>query len=79
MILSITNTEKGRPLSQKYPELSKYGYHDEERDYWGHCGKVIINSIEELISLSKEINRELIVSADHGRKPSIEIYDDWRE
>ena len=85
MIIRIHNTDysdKTR-LIDRYPVLAKFGYHDEE---WvdlgwsrGYAGKVVINSPEEFISLSKELNQEIIISADHCCDPSIEIYDGWRE
>ena len=85
MIIRIHNTDysdKTR-LIDRYPVLAKFGYHDEELANlgWsrGHEGKVVINSPEEFISLSKELNQKIIVGADHGCEPSIEIYDGWRE
>ena len=85
MIIRIHNTDysdKTRFID-RYPVLAKFGYHDEE---WvdlgwskGYAGKVVIHSPEEFISLSKELDKEIIVSAERGLEPSIEIYDDWRE
>ena len=81
MIFNIHNTDQTSEtrLIDTYPNLSKYGYHDEERDLFGYVGKVVINSIEELVSLSKDLNRSLIISNDHDIPLSIEIYDGWRE
>ena len=85
MIITIHNTDysdKTR-LIERYPALSKFHYHDEEltEDGWGkkYVGKVVINSPEEFISLSTLLDQEIIVSAEHGLAPSLEIYDDWRE
>jgi hypothetical protein len=80
MIFEISNTCcENYPLIEKYPALSKYGYHDEEPSHWGYKAQVIINSIEELTSLSKELNQKIIVDNSCGCDPSIEIYDGWRE
>lgn len=85
MIIKICRTaysDKTR-LIERYPELAKFGYHDEELVECGFSrayeGKVVINSPEEFVSLSKELNQEIIISAEHNLDPSIEIYDDWRE
>ena len=81
MIIRICNTDYSdrTRLIDRYPKLSKFGYHGEILSDYEYVGKVVINSLEELFSLSKELDREIIVSADHGREPSLEIYDDWRE
>lgn len=80
MIFEIYDTERSNhPLIEKYPALSKYGYHDEVKDYWGNRGKVIINSPQELVSLSKDLGQEIIISTRCTDTPYIEIYDDWRE
>ena len=85
MIIPISNTDysdKTR-LIDRYPGLAKFGYHDEKviKCGWsrGYGGKVVINSPEEFLSLSKELDQEIIISAEHGVTPSIEIYDGWRE
>lgn len=85
MIIEIYNTgysDKTR-LIDRYPGLAKFGYHDEKVINCGlsrgYAGKVLINSPEDFISLSAELDREIIVSAEKGLIPSIEIYDDWRE
>ena len=79
MVFTLDNTMWSRSLLKDYPPLSKYGYHDEEfqLDSYG-TAKIVINSIEELVSLSREINQPLIIdiSTDY---PHIEIYDTWRE
>ena len=80
MIFDIFNTNSARhSLLEDYPILSKYGYHDEKIIGYGCEAKIVINSIEELVTLNKEIEHPLIVSADHGSPLSIEIYDGWRE
>ncbi len=66
-------------LLDAYPVLSKYEYHEIESDSFCPEATIVINSIEELVALSKETDHELIVSADHGLPLSIEIYDYWRE
>lgn len=85
MIIPIRNTnysDKTR-LIDRYPGLAKFGYHDEELIQMGfgegYTGKVIINSAEEFVALSTELNEEIIISAERGLTPSIEIYDGWRE
>lgn len=85
MIIKIHNTDYSNRtrLLERYPALSKFGYHDEELVSVGfgegYVGKVVINSTEDFITLSKELNKEIIVSAEYGLEPSIEIYDGWRE
>jgi hypothetical protein len=84
MIVKISNTDYSgvTRLIDRYPMLSKFGYHGEEVSMgFGSCyeGKVIINSPEELFLLSKETNQYIILKADHGCDPEIEIYDGWRE
>lgn len=85
MIVKIRNTDYSNRLSliDRYPALWKFGYHGEEEESIGfgsgYVAKVIINSPEELFLLSKEINKEIILMADHGCDPEIEIYDGWRE
>ena len=85
MIIEIHNTDCSNRtrLIDRYPGLAKFGYHDEkliERGWArGYAGKVVINSPEEFLFLSKELDEEIIISADHNLTPSIEIYDDWRE
>ena len=85
MIIPISNTDysdKTR-LIDRYPGLAKFGYHDEKVINMGlgqgYAGKVIIISPEELVALSTEINKEIIISAERGLVPSLEIYDTWRE
>lgn len=85
MIIPICNTDysdKTR-LINRYPGLAKFGYHDEKLIRIGlgdgYVGKVVINSAEEFVALSKELDQEIIVSAERGLVPSIEIYDSWRE
>ena len=85
MIIPIHNTnysDKTR-LIDRYPALAKFGYHDEELIPmgWGYAyaGRVVINSAEEFLELSEELNQEIIISAEGGLAPSIEIYDTWRE
>lgn len=80
MEFNITRTGwyKTSPLDA-YPVLSKYEYHETKDNGFFEKATITINSIEELVALSKKTNHELIVSADHDLPPSIEIYDDWRE
>ena len=85
MIIEIHNTDYSdrTRLIDRYPGLAKFGYHDEkliERGWsMGYAGKVVINSPEEFLSLSTELDKEIIISAEPNLTPSIEIYDDWRE
>ena len=79
MIFKIYNTDHDEGLLEKYPVLSKYGYHGEYKKWWGAQGFVFINSLEELIALFDDIKKELIVDRDNEGEPSIEIYDNWRE
>lgn len=85
MIIGIRNTDHSNKtrLIDRYPALSKFGYHDEELLDTGwrseYVGKVVINSPEEFVSLSTELDQEIIISAEHGLVPVIEIYDTWRE
>ena len=77
MIFTVTRTNWwGHSLLEDYPILSKYNYHDEQISQWGCEGKIVINSLEELVSLAEEVKHPLIVDT----KPfEIEIYDNWRE
>ena len=85
MIIKIHNTDYSNRtrLLERYPALSKFGYHDEELESIGfaegYVGKVVINSPEDFITLSKDLNQEIIVSAEYNLEPSVEIYDGWRE
>lgn len=77
MIFTVTRTNGYKhSLLEDYPILSKYNYHDEQIVFW-HCeGKIVINSLEELVLLAKEVEQPLIVDTN---PLTIEIYDDWRE
>ena len=85
MIIGICNTDYSdrTRLIERYPGLAKFGYHDEELCDcgWskGYAGKVVINSPEEFLILSEELDQEIIISTAKGWTPSIEIYDGWRE
>jgi hypothetical protein len=84
MIFDIYNTcqsSKTR-LIEDYPVLSKFGYHDERLPEYGfgYKGKVVINSLEELLSLGKAVNQYLIIQSEPLMcTASIEIYDGYRE
>jgi hypothetical protein len=50
---------------------------DKEEKAW----IIEINSIEELLSVLKKCNHDIIISpkAYNSEMPCLEIYDDWRE
>lgn len=84
MIFDIYNTNQSREmrLIETYPPLSMFGYHDEQLPEYGfgYEGKVVINSLEDLILLSRATGHHLIIKTDPLMStPSIEIYDGWRE
>ena len=81
MIFKIYNTggytsEKG--LINDYPILLKYSYHGEHEYFGRPAGYIVINSLEELVKLTKDLDIELIIDSDEPF-PTIEIYDDFRE
>lgn len=81
MIFKICNTGGSGEGSivDKYPILRKYGYHGEHHHRWyGIAGLIVINSLEELLALQKDVDHEIIIDMD-GDTPTIEIYDDYRE
>ena len=53
----------------------------QERKVQNKCWVVEINTIEDLVALSKEVNEELIIGYDgvHEDLPYIEIYNGSRE
>ena len=55
-----------------YPTLANYNYKTDNCDY----GYITITSLKQLMQLTKEIGREIILSPSND---SIEIYDDYRE
>lgn len=44
----------------------------------GKPPKIEINTLEELLALSKELNKEIIITENDG-KPNLEIYNEYRE
>lgn len=79
MIFKISNTQWSTSLLAEYPILHKYGYHNEHKANWGGVeGYIVINSPEELVNLSNDLQEPIIISQD-GNEPEIEIYDDFRE
>lgn len=83
MIFKIYNTNRtlSRSLLDDYPVLSKYGYNPEHEHevFFGIAGFIVINSLEELITLKKDVEHEIIIDTECDDVPTIEIYDDWRE
>lgn len=57
---------------ETYPTLANYNYKTDSSGY----GYITITSLKQLIQLTKEIGREIILSPSND---SIEIYDDYRE
>lgn len=58
-------------LRAEYPQLANYGHSD---------GSIVINSLEELMQLSKDVGCALIIGGDRDpSKPQIELYDGYRE
>lgn len=67
-ILTATSVWSGENILKKYPILEKYNIEQNYKTY------ITINSLEDLIKLSKDVENELIIDEDN-----IEIYDDYRE
>lgn len=55
-----------------YPTLANYNYKIDNSGY----GYITITSLKQLMQLTKEIGREIILSPSND---GIEIYDDYRE
>lgn len=75
MLFSVYSTTYREPdseiLLKEYPQLSKFGYRG---------GRIEVDSIEDLMRLSKEVDCELVIGGDRDpSKPRIEIYDGYRE
>lgn len=70
-----------KPLNEQYPCLDKYHYEDAVNIYGWHHGYIIVNSLEELLNLNKELGEDLIINVDpdHEGYPFLEIYDGYRE
>ena len=63
-------------LRRNYPVLNEYEL-DEKQDKCKNIRTYIhINSLKQLVNLSLDLRRELIISTE-GYEPEIEIYDDW--
>lgn len=81
MLFRICNTggRGSESIVDKYPILQKYGYHNEHAYKWyGRAGWIVINSLEELLTLCKKVTTEIIIDVE-GDTPLLEIYDDYRE
>ena len=80
MIFKISNTQWSPSLLGEYPILCKYGYYNERKKVvWGGAeGYIVVDSLEELVNLSKDLNHDIII-LNNGTEPEIEIYDDYRE
>ena len=67
-------------LISDYPCLKDYGVRPVEKvnDHGYHYQRIeiTVNSLEELVELSKKVGHPLVFNA---REPSIEIYDSYRE
>lgn len=59
--------------------LSEYEYEEDKVNDHFTNRYIVINSIEDLINISKHLNREVIVSNIDNETPYIEIYDGYRE
>lgn len=75
-------------LINEYPNLMNFGFSTKEVDVECKFGKrketiatININTIEELMSLAKDTEYEIIVGNNHDKyeMPCIEIYDGYRE
>lgn len=75
-------------LINEYPNLMNFGFSTKEVDVECKFGKrketiatININTIEELMSLAKDTEYEIIVGNNHYKyeMPCIEIYDGYRE
>ena len=65
-------------LRKNYPVLNEYEL-DEKQDKCKNIRTYIhINSLKQLVNLSLDLHRELIISTE-GYEPEIEIYDDWED
>lgn len=64
-------TSTSNELSNSKPKYTEKKYLEGKKWY------IEINTIEEIIKLSKETGRELIINTDE--EPYIEIYDCFRE
>ena len=78
MIFKISNTARNA-LMTKYPVLSKYGFHNEKEGFFGGTeGDIIIDSLDDLMRLTRDLQKEIIIIGASDQA-EIEIYDDWRE
>lgn len=83
MEFRVTRTDDYRQpkMSEAYPALKKYDFKDIfVRDKYGDRweGLLKIDSIEDLVTISKDIDEMLIVYSSDPL-PTLEIYDDYRE
>nr|DAF69669.1 MAG TPA: hypothetical protein [Bacteriophage sp.] len=65
-------------IIQNYPILNNYKLDEKQDEYKNIKPYIYINSVKQLIDLSKQLRHPLIVNAER-EIPEIEIYDGWRE
>ena len=65
-------------IIQNYPILNNYKLDEKQDEYKNIKPYIYINSVKQLIDLSKPLRHPLIVNAER-EIPEIEIYDGWRE
>ena len=65
-------------IIQNYPILNNYKLDEKQDEYKNIKPYIYINSVKQLIDLSKQLRHSLIVNAER-EIPEIEIYDGWRE
>lgn len=77
MEFCITSTSGFRDVLYK---LRKNGYkvYDLDSEDVPLVGKIEIASLEHLMSLHNDLGEELIIN-NYQNRPTIEVYNDWRE
>ena len=65
-------------IRQTYPVLNHYKLDEKQDEYKNIKPYIYINSVKQLIDLSKQLGYPLIINAER-EIPEIEIYDGWRE
>lgn len=69
---------KEKLLKNKIPYTDENVHYDEDLEVEAGKTYVELNSIEDIIKISKAVDTSLIVST-YDKIPTIEIYDDYRE
>ena len=59
--------------------IESYYIEDEEEYEFIAYGHIEIGSLEDCISLSKDVGHEIIITTTVDKEPAIEIYDGYRE